>query len=90
MQIVLQLRAEAAAELRSGGTGSREAKRILDEVEKRSASMEPMHSVPDHDPFAAMFVVNVPEEADTEELRASLASLEAVEAAYTKPPDALP
>lgn len=63
---------------------------IRQEAQKHGATVRPMHSVPEDDPFAAMFIVDVPEEADSEELRASLASLEAVEAAYTKPPDALP
>jgi hypothetical protein len=90
VQIVLQLTGDAGAALRSRTDPSPDAEKILAAAEARGASVQPMHEVPAHDPAAAYFVVDVPDEANAEELRASLASLEAVEAAYTKPPDALP
>jgi len=90
MTITLLLAEAVARDLRSDGFESPEARKVLDVIRRFDGSLAPMHPGADDDTLSKWFTVEVSESSDDRRLAEALQSLEAVEAAYVKPPDALP
>ena len=59
-------------------------------IEAFGLTLEPMHRDTDDPTLQSYFVVEVPDHATAQRVMARLRQLEAVEAAYVKPPDELP
>lgn len=67
-----------------------EADELARRLQARGLSLKPMHPGVDDPQLASYFLLEVPEEDTAEEVMRELLQLPAVEAAYIKPPDALP
>lgn len=66
------------------------ARDLLETLERYGADLRPMHPGVADPELAAFFLVEGAEEDDLVRLRDALAALEAVAAAYVKPPPAMP
>lgn len=71
-------------------TTPREYLAVVDAVERYGGTFAPMHPGEEDPSLSRFFVVDVPDASQVDEAARALADLEGVEAAYVKPPDALP
>jgi hypothetical protein len=89
--VTVQLRPQIADALRQGSTTVAQAREVSDLVSARGSSMRPiLHDASSADALGTTFVVEAPDEEAAQALRQELAALDAVEAAYIKPPEELP
>jgi hypothetical protein len=89
VQVTVQVDAGMARELRGAGPSSRAARQLLAAVQDAGAELYPTHPGEDDDILLPFFTVEVPDDR-AQELQRAIAATEGVEAAYMKPPDALP
>jgi hypothetical protein len=90
MQITVQLQADIARRLHQQApptTESEELKRITEELDVVLVPIHPMTADPD---LTRYFTVDVPDQPTAERVIARIQQSKAVEAAYVKPPDAMP
>lgn len=69
---------------------SRVARDLLRTADELGVSLEPMHPGVADPELAGYFTVDVPDEELAQQVIARLRACEAIEAAYIKPPEALP
>ncbi|MFQ5633093.1 MAG: hypothetical protein ACE5I1_30360, partial [bacterium] len=67
--------------------GSRELLKVIDGL---GVTLEPMHPGTDNPQLVRYFYIEIPEPLTAEQVIAQLRQSKAIEAAYQKPPDALP
>ncbi len=90
MRVTTRVREDVASALhrrQSSTTASRELSQVMDEL---GVALEPIHPGAEDPYLAPYFTVEVPDTATAERVIARLQNCEAVEAAYVKPPDAMP
>lgn len=90
MRVTTRVREDVASALhrrQPSTTESRELSQVADEL---GVALEPMHPSAEDPLLAPYFTVEVPDPATAERVIARLQNCEAVEAAYLKPPDAMP
>lgn len=90
VDVVVQVRPEAARELSGQRFESHGAKEVAETVSALGASLAQMHPGVSDTTLAQYFTVEVPEEAAAKEAVDRLMNCEAVEAAYVKPSDEMP
>ena len=89
-EITVQLRQDAAAEVAGAGATSPEARDVVEAVAQHGLELVPVDPRAGDPVLESFFRIQAPDEATARELTEALTGLEAVEAAYVKPPDALP
>ena len=90
MQLTTRVRSDVASVLhhrRAAAPGSEE---LLQAAEELGMVLEPVHPNAEDPHLAPYFTVEVPDAATAERVIAGLQNCEAVEAAYLKPPEAMP
>jgi len=90
MRVSIKLDSQAAGELHRGAPATQRTRAVVQTVRKHGAAIQPMHPGTDDPELRSYFFADVDEDAAAEELARALRDHEAVEGAYTKPPDALP
>jgi hypothetical protein len=89
MEITLQVRPDVARALQRGPP-SAESQELLKAAADLGVSLEPIHPGAEDPLLISYFTVAVSDPASVEEVVNRLRQCRAVEAAYVKPPDALP
>ncbi len=89
MEISVQLRPDLALAFQRADESAPEAEELGRQVEALGVRLEPVHPGETDALLARFFVVQAPDE-EAERIRAELAALSGVEAAYLKPAAELP
>jgi hypothetical protein len=97
MRVMIQLREDAAMELRnqSGPQGSASqkgaaTKRLLAETAKLGVSIEPVHPGQTHPLLVPYYMIEAPDRKTADRIISRLKRFDIVEAAYIKPEEQLP
>jgi len=90
IQITVQVSADVARALYQYGPSTAKSEEILRTVGAFGLTLEPMHRDTKDPHLQSYFTVEVPDHATAQRVIDYLQQSEAVEAAYVKPPDALP
>ncbi len=90
MQIAIRVHSDAARALRGRKAGTPGTRKLLKKAGELGVALEPMHPRVADPQLASYFVVQVPDQVTAERVMQDLRECEVVEAAYLKPPDALP
>jgi hypothetical protein len=90
VDVIVQVRPEAARELSGQRFESPGAKEVAETVSALGSSLEQMHPGVSDATLAQYFTVQVPEESAARDAVDRLLNCEAVEAAYVKPSDEMP
>jgi hypothetical protein len=90
MRITVQVSANVARALHQRGPPTAESEELLRIIETFGLALEPMHRDTDDPNLQSYFIVEVPDHATAQRVINRLQQLEAVKAAYVKPPDELP
>jgi hypothetical protein len=91
LQVTVHLQPAAAKELHGRRHGTAEAREIIKAVKDAGGGeLEPVHPGAQDAELAKHFSLEVPDAATAEEVIRRLQNCKAVEAAYLKPPAALP
>jgi hypothetical protein len=90
MQATVQVRDDVARALHRRAPATQEAGQLLRQLESMDLTLEPIHPHTDDPVLQTFFTVQVPDDGTADEVIARLRELAAIEAAYVKPPDALP
>ena len=90
MQITVQLQADVARRLRERAPPTAESEELNRVTKQLGVVLEPMHPRTADPDLTRYFTVEAPDQATAERVVARLRQSKAVEAAYLKPPDAMP
>ncbi len=90
MRITIRVRPEAASALRGRGPATSAFRQLLSTADDLGIVLEPIHPQGSDPRLAAYYTAEVPDRAAAERALADFRQCSAVEAAYLKPPDALP
>ncbi len=90
MVVTLQLAADAAESLRSGGARGREQADLLEAVSRYQAVLRPQHPRVKDPRLATYFMVDVADADQARRFVEEVRQLASVEAAFVKPADAMP
>jgi hypothetical protein len=90
MQVTVQVSAGVARALHQRGPPTAESEELLRIIETFGLALEPMHRGTDDPNLQSYFTVEVLDHATAQRVINRLQQLEAVKAAYVKPPDELP
>lgn len=90
MQITVQVSADVARALYQRGPPTAESEELLRIMNTFGIKLEPLHRNTYDPSLQRYFIVEVPDRATAQQVMDRLQQLEAVEAAYVKPPDELP
>lgn len=90
MQITVQLRADVARLIAARQPLTAEAAALTQTLSPFGATLEPLHPHTDDAELQTQFWINVPDQVAAERIVQRLNQLNAVQAAYLKPPDELP
>jgi hypothetical protein len=90
MQITVQVRMDVARHLQQRGPPTAEAETLNRVTKQLGIVLEPIHPGTADPDLARYFTVEAPDQATAERVIAGLQQSKAVEAAYVKPPDAMP
>lgn len=90
MQITVQVSADAARALHQRSPPTAESEVLLRIIETFGLALEPMHLDTNDPSLQSYFTVEVEDHATAQRVINGLQQLEAVKAAYVKPPDELP
>ena len=90
MRITTRVRRDVASALHRRRTPTAASEELSQAAEELGVALEPMHPGAEDPHLAPYFTVEVPDYATAERVIAHLQNLEAVEAAYLKPPDEMP
>ena len=90
MQITVQLQADVARRLHQREPPTAESEELNRITKQLGVVLEPMHPGTADPDLTRYFTVEVPDQATAERVLARLQQSKAVEAAYLKPPDAMP
>lgn len=90
MQVTVQVSADVARTLHQRGSPTAESEELLKIISTFDIALEPMHRNTDDPNFQSYFTVDVKDHATAQRVMNRLQQLEAVKAAYVKPPDELP
>ncbi|GAB61441.1 MAG: hypothetical protein DWB56_14060 [Candidatus Jettenia sp.] len=90
MQVIVQVSADVASALHQRGTLTAKSKELVRIIEIFNLTLHPMHRDTDDPNLQSYFIVEVPDHATAQRVTDRLRRLEAVKAAYVKPPDELP
>ncbi|MGH9881298.1 MAG: hypothetical protein ACRD6N_07665 [Pyrinomonadaceae bacterium] len=89
-EITLQVRPEVARALQHRGQPSAESEELLKTAANLGVSLEPIHPGTEDPILISYFTAAVADPDSVEQVLDRLRQCRAVEAAYVKPPDALP
>jgi hypothetical protein len=89
-QVTVLVRSDVAKALQQGSPTTPPARDILQAAQELSVSLAPMHPGVDDPNLSGYFIANAADERAAQRVVERLRSLEAIEAAYVKPPEALP
>lgn len=90
MQITVQLRADVARLLATRRPLTAEAAELTQILSQFGVTLEPLHPDTDDPELQTHFWINVSEQALAERILQRLHQLKVIQAAYLKPPDAMP
>lgn len=90
MDVTVQVTTDLAPALRHEAPTTEPARAIEETVQAAGASLRPLHPGTADASLSRYFAVDVPDVATAQRVARELLSLDGVEAAYVKPPDALP
>lgn len=90
MYVTIQVSANVARVLRQRAPPTVESQELSETAEELGVVLEPLHPDVEDPRLALYFTVEVPDPATAQEVIARLQHCQAIEAAYVKPPDALP
>lgn len=90
MQVLIQVSADAVNALRHRSPPGKNYPLLLRRIESFGLSLEPLHAGTDDPALKSYFFVEVPDNVTAQMVIDDILHLEAVKAAYTKPPDELP
>jgi len=90
MQVTVQVSADVARALHHRGSTSAASIELLSIIETFNLALEPMHPDTDDSSLQSFFVVEAQDSTTAQRIIDHLQELEAVEAAYIKPPDEQP
>ena len=90
MQITVHVRPEVALQLHQNRQTTPEAQEVVQTAKDLGISLEAMHPGVRDPRLASTFVVEVPDAVMAERVTSRLQHCQAIEAAYLKPPEALP
>ena len=90
MHITVKLSPEAAQALHRNRAGAPTSEEVLRCVQEKGATLEALHPGADNPLLTPYFKVDVPDEKAAQELLGRIKQCKAVQAAYVKPPDAVP
>jgi hypothetical protein len=90
MQITVQLQTDVARRLQQRGPPTAESEELNRITKQLGVVLEPIHPGTADPDLMRYFTVEVSDQAAAERVIASLQQSKAVEAAYVKPPDAMP
>ncbi len=90
MQITVQLRADVARLIATRRPLTAEAAELMQILAPFGVTLEPLHLGTDDPELQTHFWVNVPDQAVAERILQRLHQLKVIQAAYLKPPDAMP
>ena len=90
MQITVHVRPEVALQLPQTQQTTPEVQEVVQAVKDLGISLEAMHPGVRDPRLASTFVVEVPDAVTAERVISQLQNCQAIEAAYLKPPEALP
>ena len=89
-QVTVLVRSDVAKALQQGSPTTTAARDIVQAAEELGVSLAAMHPGVDDPNLSGYFTANAADERAAQRVVDRLRSLEAVEAAYVKPPEALP
>jgi hypothetical protein len=90
MKITVHLRPDAGLNSDKQQQTTPQANEVAEAVKDLGVTLEPMHPGAESPRLSNSFAVEVPDAATAEQVINRLQNCEAVEAAYLKPPEALP
>jgi hypothetical protein len=90
MQVIVRVRPDVAPALHGRQPPTQASEAILQAMTELGVVLEPMHPGVEDPSLASFFMIEVPDPASAERVIARLQQSQAIEAAYLKPPDALP
>jgi hypothetical protein len=90
MQITVQLQADVARRLHQRGPPTAESQELNHITNQLGVALEPIHPGTEDPELTRYFTAEAPDQATAERVIARLQQSKAVEAAYLKPPDAMP
>ena len=90
MDLTVQVTPELAPALRHEAPATERARAIEKTVQAAGLGLRPLHSGTTDATLSRYFAVDVPDAATAQRIAHELLGLDGVEAAYVKPPDALP
>jgi hypothetical protein len=90
MQVTVQVSADVARALHQRRPPNAESEELLRIIKTFGIGLEPMHRDTDDPTLQSYFTVEVVDPATAQSLMNRLQQLEAIKAAYVKPPDELP
>ena len=90
MQITVQLQPDVARRLHERQPSTTESEELNHITKRLGVVLEPIHPGTSDPDLTRYFTVEAPDQATAERVIAGLQQSKAVEAAYVKPPDAMP
>jgi hypothetical protein len=90
MQITIQVQMDVARRLHQRGPPTTESEALNRVTKQLGVVLEPMHPGTADPDLTRYFTVEAPDQATAERVIAGLQQSKAIEAAYVKPPDAMP
>lgn len=90
MQITVHLHADVARRIAERNSPTAETTELMQILSQFGVKLEPLHPDTDDPELVTHFWISVPDQVTAERLTQQLSHLKAIQAAYVKPPDAMP
>ena len=90
MQITVHLRSDVARSLADRSPPATDINDLLQVLSRFGLTLRPLHPGTDEPELKAQYWLDAPDQATADQVIQQLLQLKATEAAYSKPPDAMP